>query len=55
MIAKEATADGRFLLLVNDEIVQVDRLTFDTLRLGEALRLRCTRSNKAIEIDRLLP
>lgn len=52
--AKETGPDGAFFILVNEEIVQVDRLTFDTLMVGEALRIRCTRDNKAINIDRLL-
>ena len=46
---------GRHFLLVNREIVEVDRLTFDTLAEGEALKVRSTRSNKAISIDRLVP
>ena len=46
---------GRHFLLVNREIVEVDRLTFDTLTEGEALKVRSTRSNRAISIDRLVP
>ena len=46
---------GRHFLLVDREIVEVDWLTFDTLAEGEALKVRSTRSNKAISIDRLVP
>ena len=46
---------GRYFLLVDREIVEVDWLTFDTLDEGEALKIRSTRSNKAISIDRLVP
>jgi hypothetical protein len=51
---KEERPAGHFLL-VDGEIVEVDWLTFQTLSEGEALRVRCTRSNKAISIDRLVP
>ena len=54
--AKEADRQGGFFLLVDgSEIVEVDWLTYETLMEGEAVRVRCTRSNKAISIDRLLP
>ena len=46
---------GRHFLLVDREIVEVDWLTFETLDEGEALKVRSTRSNKAISIDRLVP
>jgi len=55
LVAKEAREDGSYFLLVDGEIVEVDWLTFDTLMIGEALRIRSTRDNKAINIDRLLP
>ena len=55
MTDKEATEDGRFYILVGNEIVEVDWLTHDTLMVGEALRVRCTRSMRAINIDRLVP
>ena len=53
--AKEVGRDGSYMILIGSEIVQVDWLTFETLMVGEALRARCTRSNKAITIDRLVP
>ena len=46
---------GRHYLLIEAEIVEVDWLTFETLTEGEALKIRSTRSNKAISIDRLVP
>ena len=53
--AKEVGRNGSYLILIGGEMVEVDWLTFDTLKVGEALRARCTRSNKAITIDRLVP
>ena len=55
LISKEARPDGTYFILVADEIIQVDWLTFDTLMVGEALRVRATRDNEAINIDRLMP
>ena len=46
---------GNHHILVNDEIVGVDWLTYRTLMIGEPLRIRATRANQAINIDRLLP
>ena len=55
LVAKEAMANGRFFILVDAEIVEVDWLTFEQLIEGEALRIRATRDNRALTIDRLLP
>ena len=55
LVAKEAMANGRFFILVDAEIVEVDWLTFEMLIEGEALRIRTTRDNRALSIDRLLP
>ena len=55
LVAKEVNGHGTHCILVEEEIVQVDWLTYETLMLGEALRIRCTRDNKAINIDRLMP
>ena len=55
LIAKENGPGSRCYLLVGDELVEVDRITHDILMVGEALRIRATRSNKAINIDRLVP
>ncbi len=55
LVAKDVTPDGRYYILVEEEMVEVDSLTFDILMVGEALRVRCTRGYRAINIDRLLP
>tara|TARA_B100001123_G_scaffold53098_3_gene55725 strand:+ start:5556 stop:5804 length:249 start_codon:yes stop_codon:yes gene_type:complete len=52
---KESSKDDNYFLLVGNEIIQVDELTFSELMVGEALRIRSTRSMKAISIDRLTP
>ena len=52
---KECAPDGTHYILVEDQIVEVDWLTFGKLMPGEAVRIRMTRKNKAISIDRLLP
>lgn len=52
---KESGKDKNYFLLVGNEIIQVDELTFSELMVGEALRIRSTRSMKAISIDRLTP
>ena len=52
---KESSKDNNCFLLVRNEIIQVDKLTFNELMVGEALRIRSTRSMKAISIDRLTP
>ncbi len=46
---------GNHYILVNEEIIGVDWLTYETLITGEALRIRTTRANQAINIDRLSP
>lgn len=53
--AKETVSNGTCLLLVDSQMVEVDSLTYDLLLEGEALRIRATRSYKAINIDRLVP
>ena len=55
LVAKEAAPDGTLYILVDEEMVEVDRFTFDTLMEGEALRIRCTRDYRAIAIDRVVP
>ena len=54
LMAKEATPTGEYLILVGRDMVQVDAITFEALKIGDALRVRCTRSLKAISIDRLV-
>jgi len=55
LISKEARPDGTYFILVTDEIIEVDWLTYEMLMVGEALRIRATRDNEAINIDRLMP
>ena len=42
-------------LLIEEQIVLVDWLTFETLIVGEPLRILMTRTNRAISIDRVSP
>lgn len=55
LVSKEARPDGTYFILVADEIIEVDWLTYEMLMVGEALRIRATRDNEAINIDRLMP
>jgi hypothetical protein len=55
LVSKEARPDGTYFILVAEEIIEVDWLTYETLMVGEALRVRATRDNEAINIDRLMP
>lgn len=50
---KEISSETRHFILVESEMVEVDWLTYEVLMEGEALRIRCTRSYRAISIDRL--
>ncbi len=52
---KGIDARGNHHILVDGEIIGVDWLTFEMLMIGEALRIRATRANQAINIDRLSP
>ena len=53
--AKEPGTNGRYYIRVGSARVEVDLATFETLDVGESLRVRYTRGNRAINIDRLLP
>ena len=56
LVAKEVLLDEKSLVLfLSSEKIEVDRHTFDILMVGENLRVRATRDNKAINIDRLIP
>ena len=46
---------GRCWIRCGGNTVEVDRFTYEALEVGERLRLRYTRSNRAISIDRLVP
>ena len=50
---KKADTDGLFYLIVEDEVVEVDPSTYETLKEGEAVRIRHTRRKRAISIERL--
>ena len=53
--AKERDPSGRCYISVGSARVVVDEATFNMLVVGETLRVRYTRGNRAIDIDRLLP
>ena len=53
--SKATDPNGEFYICVGSARIEVDRATFDTLTVGESLRVRYTRGNRAINIDRLLP
>ena len=55
LAAKEHRPAGGYYLLVDTEVVEVDWLTYETLVVGEPLRVRATRTHKAVSIDRLVP
>ena len=52
---KGTDTSGNHYILVGTEIIGVDWLTFELLIIGEPLRIRATRANQAINIDRLSP
>ena len=52
---KEVDDQERHFIYVSSEKVQVDSATFEILMIGENLKVRFTRGNKAINIDRLIP
>lgn len=52
--AKERGPEGAFhILLDTSDVIEVDSFTWDALIIGEPIRIRCTRENKAIYIIRL--
>jgi hypothetical protein len=52
---KETDDAGKYYVTVASAKVEVDGVTFNTLVVGENLRVRYTRGRRAINIDRLLP
>lgn len=52
---KEVDDQERHFIYVSSEKVQVDSATFEILMIGENLKVRFTRGNKVINIDRLIP
>jgi len=53
--AKETCDDGKFYIHVAGSRVEVDETTCHTLEIGEMLKVRYTRGDRAINIDRYLP
>lgn len=53
--SKEPSLNGVFYLQIGLSKVEVDSFTYGSLEVGEMLRIRCTRSHKAINIDRIVP
>ena len=51
---KEIGDDGTCYIAVGSARVEVDRVTFEMLELGELIRVRYTRANRAINIDRFV-
>ena len=44
-----------YIIYISSLKIEVDLYTFDILMIGETLKIRHTRLNKAINIDRLIP
>ena len=55
LVTKEVTRGGRHYILVDGDMVGVDRVTYGELLEGEPLRIRATRGYRAVNIDRLIP
>ncbi len=55
LIDKNKSEFGDCHILVEQELIIVDEMTLNALVVGEALKLRITRDNRAIEIKRLVP
>ena len=53
--AKETDDSGAYFVTVASARAEVDEATFNTLVVGETLRVRYTRGHRAINIDRLMP
>ena len=52
---KARDESGKCWIRCGGNPVQVDPYTFEALEVGERLRLRYTRGNRAVSIDRLVP
>ena len=50
--AKEVGTSRRHFICVNGARIAVDRPTFETLSVGERIRVRYTRGSRAVSIDR---
>ena len=54
MSYKEADTDGMPYIVVNAAAIEVDKVTFDRVAVGDKVRVRYTRDAKAISIDRII-
>lgn len=52
---KERNTDGKYLISLRNNWLEIDKQTYDFLVVGEFLRVRCTRGRKVVSIDRILP
>ena len=52
---KEVDDLERYFIYISSEKIQIDLATFEILVIGENLKVRFTRAQKAINIDRLIP
>ena len=52
--SKDASPIGKFYIRVGGVRVEVDTATFDTLAIGDSLRVRYTRGSRAVNIDQLV-
>ena len=53
--AKEITSDGNYYINVGSIKGKIDNSTYDSLIIGENLRVRHTKKGKIINIDRMIP
>ena len=53
--AKEITSDGNYYINVGSIKGKIDNHTYDSLIIGENLRVRHTKKGKIINIDRMIP
>lgn len=53
--AKEITSDGNYYINVGSIKGKIDNYTYDSLIIGENLRVRHTKKGKIINIDRMIP
>lgn len=47
--------EGRYVIFVASDPVEVDGFTFDNLMIGEQVKVRLTRAGRAVNIDRIVP
>ena len=52
--SKRVDDTGRYTILVDGELISVDRPTYHILDVGEHIRVRYTRGARAISIDRFM-